>query len=33
VAAAQAAGAIGYWTKPIEFGSFVARLQALLDEG
>ncbi|MCA0241781.1 MAG: PAS domain-containing protein [Proteobacteria bacterium] len=33
VAAAQAAGAIGYWTKPIEFGSFVARLQGLLDEG
>ncbi|MFT3820088.1 MAG: PAS domain-containing protein [Rubrivivax sp.] len=32
VAAAQAAGAIGYWTKPIEFGSFVARLQALLDD-
>ena len=32
VAAAQAAGAIGYWTKPIEFASFVAKLQALLDD-
>jgi hypothetical protein len=33
MAAARAAGAIDYWTKPIQFPEFLDRLAALLDRG